>query len=156
MWFKLEWNTIFVMLSMFKILRCCINQNYWTDIISNQFTFKEGQIWHVWRKLYFLSLQILLHTKHLAQKHGLDVIYGDTDSIMINTNTTNLDEVFQLGNKVLHWPSFVKHTLCVMPIAFQKSNTKLKSNSQFINTSLVLTSEMLNEITTASVWPYLC
>ncbi|XP_014669272.1 PREDICTED: DNA polymerase alpha catalytic subunit-like [Priapulus caudatus] len=44
--------------------------------------------------------EILLHTKHLVQKYDLDVIYGDTDSIMINTNTTNLDEVFQIGNKV--------------------------------------------------------
>ena len=32
---------------------------------------------------------------------GLDVIYGDTDSIMINTNSRNFDEVFKLGNKVL-------------------------------------------------------
>lgn len=31
---------------------------------------------------------------------NLEVIYGDTDSIMINTNSTNLDEVFKLGNKV--------------------------------------------------------
>lgn len=30
----------------------------------------------------------------------LEVIYGDTDSIMINTNSTNLEEVFKLGNKV--------------------------------------------------------
>lgn len=31
---------------------------------------------------------------------NLDVIYGDTDSIMINTNSSNLEEVFKLGNKV--------------------------------------------------------
>lgn len=31
---------------------------------------------------------------------NLDVIYGDTDSIMINTNSKALDEVFKLGNKV--------------------------------------------------------
>ena len=31
---------------------------------------------------------------------NLDVIYGDTDSIMINTNSTDLDTVFKLGNKV--------------------------------------------------------
>uniref|UniRef100_A0A2K6BY70 DNA polymerase n=1 Tax=Macaca nemestrina TaxID=9545 RepID=A0A2K6BY70_MACNE len=31
---------------------------------------------------------------------NLEVIYGDTDSIMINTNSTNLEEVFKLGNKV--------------------------------------------------------
>lgn len=31
---------------------------------------------------------------------NLDVIYGDTDSIMINTNSKSLEEVFKLGNKV--------------------------------------------------------
>lgn len=30
----------------------------------------------------------------------LDVIYGDTDSIMINTNSTDLAEVKKIGNKV--------------------------------------------------------
>ena len=31
---------------------------------------------------------------------GLDVIYGDTDSIMINTNSNDLAEVLKIGNKV--------------------------------------------------------
>ena len=31
---------------------------------------------------------------------GLDVIYGDTDSIMINTNSNDLSEVRKIGNKV--------------------------------------------------------
>ncbi|GFU23948.1 DNA polymerase alpha catalytic subunit [Nephila pilipes] len=44
--------------------------------------------------------EILLKTKELVEKMGLDVIYGDTDSIMINTNQTEMDEVMQLGNKV--------------------------------------------------------
>ncbi|XP_060232727.1 DNA polymerase alpha catalytic subunit [Meriones unguiculatus] len=44
--------------------------------------------------------EILLHTKEMVQKMNLEVIYGDTDSIMINTNSTNLEEVFKLGNKV--------------------------------------------------------
>ncbi|XP_028815477.1 DNA polymerase alpha catalytic subunit isoform X2 [Denticeps clupeoides] len=44
--------------------------------------------------------EILMHTKDMVQRMNLDVIYGDTDSIMINTNSTNLDEVFKLGNKV--------------------------------------------------------
>lgn len=34
---------------------------------------------------------------------NLEVIYGDTDSIMINTNSTNLEEVFKLGNKVRYY-----------------------------------------------------
>lgn len=37
---------------------------------------------------------------------NLEVIYGDTDSIMINTNSTNLDEVFKLGNKVRNFILF--------------------------------------------------
>ncbi|XP_019480791.1 PREDICTED: DNA polymerase alpha catalytic subunit [Hipposideros armiger] len=44
--------------------------------------------------------EILMHTKDMVQKMNLEVIYGDTDSIMINTNSTNLEEVFKLGNKV--------------------------------------------------------
>lgn len=35
--------------------------------------------------------EILMHTKEMVQKMNLEVIYGDTDSIMINTNSTNLD-----------------------------------------------------------------
>ncbi|XP_069493401.1 DNA polymerase alpha catalytic subunit isoform X2 [Ambystoma mexicanum] len=37
---------------------------------------------------------------HKGREMNLEVIYGDTDSIMINTNSTNLEEVFKLGNKV--------------------------------------------------------
>ncbi|XP_066519942.1 DNA polymerase alpha catalytic subunit isoform X2 [Hoplias malabaricus] len=44
--------------------------------------------------------EILMHTKDMVQKMNLDVIYGDTDSIMINTNSTSLEEVMKLGNKV--------------------------------------------------------
>ncbi|XP_069746281.1 DNA polymerase alpha catalytic subunit isoform X2 [Narcine bancroftii] len=44
--------------------------------------------------------EILVHTKEMVQRMNLEVIYGDTDSIMINTNSTNLEEVFKLGNKV--------------------------------------------------------
>nr|XP_014348431.1 PREDICTED: DNA polymerase alpha catalytic subunit [Latimeria chalumnae] len=44
--------------------------------------------------------EILMNTKEMVQKMNLEVIYGDTDSIMINTNSTNLEEVFKLGNKV--------------------------------------------------------
>merc|ERR1711976_803285 len=44
--------------------------------------------------------EILLKTKDLVQNMNLDVIYGDTDSIMINTNCTDMDMTFKLGNKV--------------------------------------------------------
>uniref|UniRef100_A0A8D2J7L8 DNA polymerase n=1 Tax=Varanus komodoensis TaxID=61221 RepID=A0A8D2J7L8_VARKO len=48
----------------------------------------------------FKGREILMHTKEMVQKMNLEVIYGDTDSIMINTNITNLEEVFKLGNKI--------------------------------------------------------
>ncbi|CAN7937469.1 unnamed protein product, partial [Ixodes hexagonus] len=44
--------------------------------------------------------EILMQTKELVEKMGLNVIYGDTDSIMINTNSRDLKEVLKLGNKV--------------------------------------------------------
>ncbi|KAK3094405.1 hypothetical protein FSP39_001308, partial [Pinctada imbricata] len=44
--------------------------------------------------------EILMKTRDLVQAMNLDVIYGDTDSIMINTNSTDIDTVFKLGNKV--------------------------------------------------------
>ncbi|XP_078147531.1 DNA polymerase alpha catalytic subunit isoform X1 [Centroberyx gerrardi] len=44
--------------------------------------------------------EILMHTKDMVQKMNLEVIYGDTDSIMINTNSRSLEEVFKLGHKV--------------------------------------------------------
>ncbi|XP_072850377.2 DNA polymerase alpha catalytic subunit isoform X4 [Pogona vitticeps] len=48
----------------------------------------------------FKGREILMHTKEMVEKMNLEVIYGDTDSIMINTNITNLEEVFKLGNKI--------------------------------------------------------
>merc|ERR1719376_887643 len=44
--------------------------------------------------------EILLQTRDLIQKMNLDVIYGDTDSVMVNTNSNNYDEVFKLGREV--------------------------------------------------------
>ncbi|XP_022101936.1 DNA polymerase alpha catalytic subunit-like [Acanthaster planci] len=61
------------------------------DVISNQ-------IIKIMKVLF--SLQILMNTKELVQKMNLDVIYGDTDSIMIHTNTNDLDQVMKVGNKV--------------------------------------------------------
>lgn len=40
---------------------------------------------------------ILLNTKTLVQKLNYTVIYGDTDSIMINTNSTDFDQVNKIG-----------------------------------------------------------
>ncbi|CAJ0930207.1 unnamed protein product, partial [Mesorhabditis belari] len=41
--------------------------------------------------------EILMHTKELVEKIGYSVIYGDTDSIMINTNTMDLQLAKKLG-----------------------------------------------------------
>mmetsp|Transcript_9299 Transcript_9299/g.11634 ORF Transcript_9299/g.11634 Transcript_9299/m.11634 type:complete len:593 (-) Transcript_9299:354-2132(-) len=48
-----------------------------------------------------LGRETLQATAGVAQKElGLEVIYGDTDSIMINTKQTDLNVVKELGNKV--------------------------------------------------------
>ncbi|CAL7943529.1 unnamed protein product [Xylocopa violacea] len=44
--------------------------------------------------------EILQHTKRLVEKLNYQVIYGDTDSIMINTNLLDYDEVFSVGRKI--------------------------------------------------------
>ncbi|KAK7499236.1 hypothetical protein BaRGS_00009496, partial [Batillaria attramentaria] len=44
--------------------------------------------------------EILMKTKQLVEGMSLEVVYGDTDSIMVNTNSTDIDQVFRLGNKV--------------------------------------------------------
>ncbi|CAG0916476.1 unnamed protein product [Notodromas monacha] len=45
--------------------------------------------------------EILEHTRDLVQnKMGLEVIYGDTDSIMINTNVRDLSQVSKMGNRI--------------------------------------------------------
>ncbi|KAF9422052.1 DNA-directed DNA polymerase alpha catalytic subunit pol1 [Podila epigama] len=43
--------------------------------------------------------EILQNTVDLATENGLDVIYGDTDSIMINSNTTKIEEVKPIAEK---------------------------------------------------------
>merc|ERR1719266_1968759 len=44
--------------------------------------------------------EILLQTKSLVEKMNLEVIYGDTDSIMINSNSIDYDHVFKLGAEI--------------------------------------------------------
>src|SRR5690606_34806849 len=43
--------------------------------------------------------EILRNTKALAEQDGLQVVYGDTDSVMINTNKTSYNEAIKIGNK---------------------------------------------------------
>lgn len=46
----------------------------------------------------FKGREILMSTKELAESLGLDVIYGDTDSVMINTNATTYAQAAKIGN----------------------------------------------------------
>lgn len=42
-----------------------------------------------------------MHTKNLVEAEGYSVIYGDTDSIMINTNSTDLQNAKIVGQNVI-------------------------------------------------------
>ncbi|KRZ38321.1 DNA polymerase alpha catalytic subunit [Trichinella pseudospiralis] len=44
--------------------------------------------------------EILTNTKLAVEKLGLEVIYGDTDSIMINSNLTSIDDALAMGKKI--------------------------------------------------------
>ncbi|KAK4879037.1 hypothetical protein RN001_007183 [Aquatica leii] len=44
--------------------------------------------------------EILTNTKELVERMRYEVIYGDTDSIMINTNVLDYDEVLKVGVKI--------------------------------------------------------
>ncbi|CAI2349198.1 unnamed protein product [Caenorhabditis sp. 36 PRJEB53466] len=44
--------------------------------------------------------EILMHSKDLVEKMGYSVIYGDTDSIMINTNSLDLEAAKKLGAEI--------------------------------------------------------
>lgn len=41
-----------------------------------------------------------MDTKELVESMGLDVIYGDTDSIMINTKRLEIDDAMEIAKKV--------------------------------------------------------
>lgn len=45
----------------------------------------------------FKGREILRSTKDLAESTQLRVIYGDTDSVMINTNADNIEEALKMG-----------------------------------------------------------
>jgi DNA polymerase alpha subunit A len=45
----------------------------------------------------FKGREILRSTKELAESNQLQVIYGDTDSVMINTNANNIAEALKVG-----------------------------------------------------------
>ena len=47
----------------------------------------------------FKGREILRSTKDLAESTQLQVIYGDTDSVMINTNANNMQEALKVGHE---------------------------------------------------------
>jgi DNA polymerase alpha subunit A len=47
----------------------------------------------------FKGREILRSTKDLAEENQLQVIYGDTDSVMINTNANSIAEALKVGNE---------------------------------------------------------
>ena len=51
-----------------------------------------------WDSTFFSSLTF--QTKDLVEKMNLEVIYGDTDSIMINSNSTDYVGVMKLGTQI--------------------------------------------------------
>ncbi|XP_055614438.1 DNA polymerase alpha catalytic subunit [Uranotaenia lowii] len=44
--------------------------------------------------------EILMNTKGIVEKMNYQVIYGDTDSIMINTNSIDYEQVFKIGSNI--------------------------------------------------------
>lgn len=55
---------------------------------------------HLAALVTFKGREILLNTKSLVQKLQHQVIYGDTDSIMINTNSTDYEHVMKIGTSI--------------------------------------------------------
>ncbi|KAG8748383.1 DNA-directed DNA polymerase alpha catalytic subunit pol1 [Ceratobasidium sp. 414] len=48
----------------------------------------------------FKGREILTHTRELAEGLSLDVIYGDTDSIFVNSNVTDLPDALKIANEL--------------------------------------------------------
>ncbi|XP_018324520.1 DNA polymerase alpha catalytic subunit [Agrilus planipennis] len=55
---------------------------------------------HLAALVTYKGREILTSTRDLVQKMAHEVIYGDTDSIMINTNCLDYDQVMQIGLKI--------------------------------------------------------
>ena len=51
------------------------------------------------RLITFKGREILRRTKDMAEAKMLRGIYGDTDSVMINTNTDNIQDAIKVGNE---------------------------------------------------------
>ncbi|KIY66839.1 hypothetical protein CYLTODRAFT_437277 [Cylindrobasidium torrendii FP15055 ss-10] len=47
----------------------------------------------------FKGREILTHTRELAESINLDVVYGDTDSVFVNSNVTELADAMKIANE---------------------------------------------------------
>ncbi|KAG8835098.1 DNA-directed DNA polymerase alpha catalytic subunit pol1 [Serendipita sp. 399] len=47
----------------------------------------------------FKGREILTHTRELAESMGLDVVYGDTDSVFVNSNHQELDKALSVAHQ---------------------------------------------------------
>lgn len=64
------------------------------------FTYSRFYAQHLAALITQKGREILMNTKSLVQKLNFEVIYGDTDSIMINTNSTDYEQVFKIGHTI--------------------------------------------------------
>jgi len=64
------------------------------------FSFSRFYAKHLAAMVTSKGREILLQTKDMISKMNLDVIYGDTDSVMVNTNSHDFDEVYRLGREI--------------------------------------------------------
>lgn len=55
---------------------------------------------HLAALITHMGREILQNTRNLVQKLNYPVIYGDTDSIMVNTNSTDYDQVYKIGYEI--------------------------------------------------------
>lgn len=55
---------------------------------------------HLASLVTFKGREILMSTKAMVEKLGFEVIYGDTDSLMIHTKITDYDTVIQQGTEI--------------------------------------------------------
>ncbi|XP_037949022.1 DNA polymerase alpha catalytic subunit [Teleopsis dalmanni] len=55
---------------------------------------------HLAALVTYKGREILTNTKSLVQKLNYEVVYGDTDSIMVNTNILDYEQVFKIGHNI--------------------------------------------------------
>lgn len=64
------------------------------------FSYSRFYAKHLASLVTFKGREILMNTRKLVEKLGYEVIYGDTDSLMIHTKLVDYDEVIQKGTSI--------------------------------------------------------